>query len=100
MKSNDLAKTIKQAENMLKVRISQVEEGRSEVGTLRSENESLYKINSQLEDDLEACKKHLENLGLLNHNVISSISQLVSNLERFSGEDRNVSQLIDRRSRV
>ena len=38
MKNNDLSKLIKQAENMLKVRSSQVEEGRSEVTALKSEN--------------------------------------------------------------
>ena len=60
MRNNDLSKNIKQAENILKVRRSQVEEGRVEISVLRNENDSLDKINSQLVDDLEACKRHLE----------------------------------------
>ena len=38
MRNNDFTKTIKQAENMLKVRGSQVEEGHNEVNALKGEN--------------------------------------------------------------
>lgn len=50
-------------------------------------------LNRQLEDDLEACRKHIENVALLN-------TQLLAELERYSSEDETVRQLIDRRPRV
>jgi hypothetical protein len=93
MKNNDLAKNIGQAENVLRVRINQVDEGRKEVATLQGENEGLNKVNARLEDDLELCRKHLENLALMNND-------LVINLERYSQEDEIVRNLIDRRNRV
>ena len=48
MRNNDLNKYIKQAENTLKVRMNQVEEGRGEIAALKAENDSLDRINSQL----------------------------------------------------
>lgn len=93
MKNNDLAKNISQAENVLRVRVNQVDEGRREVATLQGENQGLNKVNLRLEDDLELCRKHLENLALLNND-------LVINLERYSQEDEIVRNLIDRRNRV
>lgn len=38
MKNNDIGKNIAQAENVLRIRINQVEEGRKEVATLQGEN--------------------------------------------------------------
>ncbi len=38
MKNNDLAKNIGQAENVLRVRVNQVDEGRKEVAMLQGEN--------------------------------------------------------------
>ena len=53
----------------------------------------MNKVNVRLEDDLELCRKHLENLALMNND-------LVINLERYSQEDEIVRNLIDRRNRV
>ena len=38
MKNNDISKNIAQAENVLRIRVNQVEEGRKEVATLQGEN--------------------------------------------------------------
>lgn len=48
MKNNETTKQIAQAENIQRVRINQVEEGRREVAKLHGENEGLNKVNSQL----------------------------------------------------
>ena len=69
MKNNDLVKQSKQAEHILGVRMNQGEEGRKEIHCLNEENVNLEKINDQLELDLEACRRHLDNLNMLNNQV-------------------------------
>ena len=48
MKNNDLVKMLGQAENTLKVRINQIEEGKGEIAALRAENGSLDEVNNRL----------------------------------------------------
>ena len=93
MKNNDTTKLLAQAEHTLKTRISQSEEGRKEVAALVAETQNLDNVNRRLEDDLEFCRKHLENLALINQDI-------VLNLERFSDEDEEVRRLIDRKGHV
>jgi hypothetical protein len=50
-------------------------------------------VNSKLEDELEFCRKHLENIALINQDIVMQ-------LERFSDEDEEVRRLIDRRGHV
>ncbi|MCB0370821.1 MAG: hypothetical protein KDD45_15715 [Bdellovibrionales bacterium] len=59
MRNNDLAKALNQAENTLRLRVNQVDEGNKEVAGLASENEKLAKLNGNLRDDIEYCRKHL-----------------------------------------
>ena len=60
----------------------------------------MEKINDQLELDLEACRRHLDNLNMLNNQVRCIVMQLVRNLEGFSEEDESVRALIDRKEKV
>jgi hypothetical protein len=68
-RNSETGKKIKQIEHTLRVRESQVTDGYAFIQSMRSENEHLHKINSELPDDLEACIKHLELLGMLNRQV-------------------------------
>ena len=70
MRNNDLTKVLNQAENTHRLRINQVDEGRKEVTGLAGENQKLGKLNGNLRDDIEYCRKHLENLSLLNSDVV------------------------------
>lgn len=69
MRNNDLTKAVSHAENTLRLRVNQVDEGNKEVSGLASENEKLGNLNGNLRDDIEYCRKHLENLSLLNSDV-------------------------------
>lgn len=93
MRNNDLQKTLNQADNTLRLRVNQVDEGNKEVAGLAGENDKLGKLNGGLRENIEYCLKHLENLSLLN-------SDLVVNLEKYSEEDDVVRNLIDRKTRV
>ena len=74
MKNSELIKRLKQAENSLRVRMGQVQEGHHQLECLREENSNLEKVNNELDEDLEACRRHLENLGQLNRQVNVLIS--------------------------
>ena len=93
MKNNDTIKLISQADHTLKVRINQSEEGRREVAALTAQTENLNAVNRRLEDDLEFCRKHLQNLALINQDI-------VGHLQNFSAEDEEVRRLIDRKGNV
>lgn len=67
MKNNDTTKVLGQAENTLRVRNHQVDEGRKEIAALNEENEHLSNGNRRAQDDLEFCRKHLENLAHINN---------------------------------
>lgn len=67
MKNNDTVKVLGQAENTLRVRNHQVDEGRKEIAALNEENENLSNGNRRAQDDLEFCRKHLENLAHINN---------------------------------
>lgn len=69
IKNNNHVKNLKNAEYTHKVRVGQVEEAGREVKALREENQSLGEINYKLAEDLEACKNHLQNLGVVNSKV-------------------------------
>lgn len=69
MRNNDLAKVLHQAENTHRLRINQVDEGNKEVSGLAAENDKLSKLNGSLKEDIQYCRKHLENLSLLNSDV-------------------------------
>lgn len=69
-KNNSLLKNLKNAEYTHKVRLGQVEQGEREVAGLKEEKDALAQINSKLAEDLEACRAHLENLGLINTKVL------------------------------
>jgi chromosome segregation ATPase len=73
VKNNNHSKNLKGAEYTFKVRAGQVEEASREVKALREENQSLGEINYKLTEDLEACKAHLQNLGLVNSKVNPSL---------------------------
>ena len=47
------------------------------MAALTAETENLNAVNRRLEDDLEFCRKHLENLALINQDI-------VGHLENFS----------------
>jgi chromosome segregation ATPase len=83
MRNNDLAKTLAQAENTLRTRDGQIAMATKEIKNIDFENGSLNDVNSQLDEDLEACQRHLENLTLQN-------STLLAELERYSAEDEGV----------
>lgn len=51
------------------MRGGQIEQAENEVEALKEEGKSLSNINSKLGEDLEACRVHLENLGLINNKV-------------------------------
>lgn len=70
MRNNDLAKALNQAENTHRLRVNQVDEGNKEVAGLAAENDKIGKLNGNLREDIEYCRKHLENLSLLNSEVI------------------------------
>lgn len=63
------------------------------IDSLNGENEKISATNRKLEDDLEFCRKHLENLALINQDIVIK-------LERFSDEDEEVRRIIDRRQAV
>lgn len=69
IKNNNFVKNLKNAEYTSKVRGGQIEEADREVNALREEKNSLNHINEKLGEDLEACRVHLENLGLINSKV-------------------------------
>lgn len=73
LKNNNLAKSLKSAEYTSKVRGGQIEEADREVSALKEEKDSLGHINEKLGEDLEACRVHLENLGLINTKVRQSL---------------------------
>lgn len=73
MRNNDLTKTLNQAENTLRLRVNQVDEGNKELAGLTAENEKLGSMNSGLREDIEYCRRHLENLSLLNSDVSLSL---------------------------
>lgn len=73
MRNNDLSKALNQAENTHRLRINQVDEGNKEVTGLSAENDKLSKLNGTLREDIEYCRKHLENLALLNSDVRDGI---------------------------
>lgn len=93
MRNNETTKLLGQAENTLRIRVNQVDEGRREVAALNEENENLGRANQRAGDDLEFCRKHLDTLALIN-------SEILMKLERFSAEDEEVRRLIDRRPQV
>ena len=80
MKNNDLTKMLAQAENINRVRASEIGEGRGVIESLNAENDKISATNRKLDDDLEFCRKHLENLALINQDIVIK-------LERFSDED-------------
>ena len=59
MKNNEMAKILGQAENTLRIRASQVEDGRWEAKAMKNENNNINEINNRLEEDIEFCKRHL-----------------------------------------
>lgn len=69
MRNNDLTKALNQAENTLRLRVNQVDEGNKELSGLTAENGKLGGLNGSLREDIEYCRKHLENLSLLNSDV-------------------------------
>lgn len=69
LKNNNLLKSLKNAEYTSKVRGGQIEEAEREVAALKEERNSLGHINEKLGEDLEACRVHLENIGLINTKV-------------------------------
>lgn len=76
LKNNNLVKSLKNAEYTSKVRGGQIEEADREVNALKEEKNSLNHINEKLSEDLEACRVHLENLGLINTKVHSRLLSL------------------------
>jgi hypothetical protein len=52
MRNNDLTKTLNQAENTLRLRVNQVDEGNKELAGLTAENEKLGSMNSGLREDI------------------------------------------------
>lgn len=73
IRNTDIGKSLAQAENTLRVRDSQILAATKEVKNLDFENGSLTDLNRQLEDDLEACQKHIENLALLNAQLLAEL---------------------------
>ena len=73
MRNNDLTKALNQAENTHRLRVNQVDEGNKEVAGLAAENQKLGQLNGNLRDDIEYCRKHLENLSLLNSDVSNQL---------------------------
>lgn len=69
MRNNDLTKVLNQAENTLRLRVNQVDEGNKEIAGLAGENGKLGNVNGGLREDIEYCRRHLENLSLLNSDV-------------------------------
>ena len=69
IKNNNHVKNLKNAEYTQKVRAGQAEEADKEVKGLKNETQSLNQINYKLAEDLEACKAHLQNLGMINSKV-------------------------------
>ena len=69
-KNNDLAKTLVQAENALRNREAQIVQGQQDIDSLLVECDKIGLMNGQLNGDLEALRKHLENLGVQNSHVI------------------------------
>ena len=70
IKNNNHVKNLKNAEYTQKVRVGQTEEAEREVKGLKEENQALNQVNVKLAEDLEACKAHLQNLGLINSKVL------------------------------
>lgn len=68
-KNNDLIKMVSQAEVTLRTRMGQVEQGNKEVAAMGSHNSLIQQSNEGLREDIEACRKHLENLALQNNDV-------------------------------
>ena len=73
IKNNNHVKSMKNAEYTHRVRVGQVEEAGKEVKELIEENQSLVGVNYKLAEDLEACRAHLQNLGLVNSKVHSFV---------------------------
>lgn len=55
---------------------SQVSEASSEINYIQSKNNEIENINQQLDDDLQVCKRHLENVGKINKSLDCEIQIL------------------------
>jgi hypothetical protein len=93
LKNTEIAKSLAQAENMLRTRDGQINEAGKAIRDPDTENQTFNELNSRLDVDLEELLRHLENITLLN-------SHLVAELERYSAEDDTVRTLINREPRV
>jgi predicted RNase H-like nuclease (RuvC/YqgF family) len=93
LSNNDAARVLNNCENALRVKQKQVQDGQREVSELSAEVNNIERTNARLDEEVEFCRRHLENLGLLN-------SDLVMRLEKYSEDDEIVRNLIDRRKRV
>lgn len=73
LRNSEIAKSLSQAENTLRSRDGQIGVATKEIKNLDFENGSLNDLNRQLDEDLEACRKHIENVALLNTQLLAEL---------------------------